>query len=102
MVEASKGFSETEKAAIKLDTVEKFYIFWERAHNEQGAFDRSHERGCGLWSKRYQSSAAIIQGFMEDFSPVIKIVQDFAAPYGGMAVGTMSVLFAVGSLDHLV
>ena len=34
---------------------------------------------------------------MNDLSPVIQIVRDFGAPYGAIAVGTVSVLFAVSA-----
>ena len=40
-------------------------------------------------------SAAAVQPFMKDFSPIIDIVKDFGAPYGGIALGTVSLLFAV-------
>ncbi|KAL8653829.1 MAG: hypothetical protein Q9210_001858 [Variospora velana] len=58
-------------------------------------FDRNHEKGCGLFSKNYQSSAAAIQPFMNEFSPIIQVVRDFGAPYGGLAMGTVTLLFAV-------
>lgn len=94
-VVASKGFSENEKAALKVDSVAAFKDYWEEANSAKEKFDRSHEKGCGLWAKRYQSSAAVIQPFVNDFSPIIQIVRDFGAPYGAIAVGTMSLLFAV-------
>lgn len=97
-----KEFSETEKAVIKFNTVTEFSKFWEQANSAKGTFDRSHEKGCGLWSKKYQSTAVIAQDFMDDFSPIIQIVNNFAAPYGSMAVGTMSVLFAVGTFGLLI
>ena len=94
-VVASKGFSEKEKAAFKVDSVAAFTNYWEEVNSVKENFDRSHEKGCGLWAKRYQSSAAVIQPFVNDFSPIIQIVRDFGAPYGAIAVGTMSLLFAV-------
>lgn len=94
-VVASKGFSENEKAALKVDSVAAFKDYWEETNSAKEKFDRSHEKGCGLWAKRYQSSAAVIQPFVNDFSPIIQIVRDFGAPYGAIAVGTMSLLFAV-------
>ena len=94
-VVASKGFSENEKAAWKVDSVAAFKDYWEEANSAKEKFDRSHEKGCGLWAKRYQSSAATIQPFLDDFSPIIQIVRDFGAPYGAIAVGTVSLLFAV-------
>ena len=96
LVATSKDYSEAEKAVINFDTVAQFDAFWQKTNDAKEEFDQSHERGCGLCSKSYQSSAVVIRSFMKDFSPIIDIVKDFAAPYGGMAVGTISVLFAVG------
>lgn len=83
-----------------------FKEYWEETNSAKEHFDRSHEKGCGLWAKRYQSSAAFVQPFLDDFSPIVNIVKDFGAPYGAVAVGTMSLLFAVsfnsGVFKHLV
>ena len=92
---ASKEFSKDEKAALNVDSVAAFEDLWQKTNAAKADFDRSEERGCGLCVKRYQSSAAFISPFMKDFSPIIQIVRDFGAPYGAVAVGTMSVLFAV-------
>lgn len=94
-VVGSKEFSENEKAAFKVDSVAAFSDYWQKTNSAKEDFDRSHEKGCGLWAKRYQSSAAFVQPFMDDFSPIVEIVKDFGAPYGGVAVGTISLLFAV-------
>lgn len=96
LVATSKNFSKTEKAVIEYKTVAEFDTFWQLTNSAKEEFDQSHERGCGLCMRRYQSSAVVAQSFMEDFSPIINIVKSFAAPYGGMAVGTISILFAVG------
>ena len=94
-VVASKDFSKDEKAAFNIDSVAAFEDFWRNTNTARATFERGEERGCGLCVKRYQSSAAFISPFMKDFSPIVQIVRDFGAPYGAVAVGTMSVLFAV-------
>lgn len=96
LVATSKDYSKIEKSVVNLDTVAEFDAFWQKTNDAKVEFDQNHERGCGLFSKRYQSSAVVVRSFMKDFSPIIEIVQDFAAPYGRLAVGTISVLFAVG------
>lgn len=100
-VVASKDFSKDEKAALNVDSVVAFEDFWQNTNTAKADFDSGKERGCGLCVKRYQSSAAFISPFMKDFSPIVQIVRDFGAPYGAVAVGTMSLLFAV-SVDFLV
>ena len=94
-VVTSKDFSKEEKAAFNVDSVAAFEDFWRDTNTARANFDRDKERGCGLCVKRYQSSAAFLSPFMKDFSPIVQIVRDFGAPYGAVAVGTMSVLFAV-------
>ena len=84
---------------VNYDTIEQFDAFWKQTNDAQEEFDERHEKGCGLFSKSYQSSAVVARSFMRDFSPILEIVKDFAAPYGGLAVGTISVLFVVG-LPH--
>lgn len=91
----SKRFSEHEKSAISLESPTNFDEYWQNTNNAKNTFDRSSDKGCGLWTRRYQSSAAAVQPFMKDFSPIIDIVKDFGAPYGGIALGTISLLFAV-------
>lgn len=87
---ASKEFSQTEKATIQSKT---FEIAKKEAISAQARFDRKHQKGCGLWSKRYQDTATIVQGVIDDFSPLIELVKIFAAPFGCMAVGTVSLFF---------
>lgn len=102
LVATSRDYSETEKAVFKFDTFTEFDAFWKKTNDAKEDFDRRHEKGCGLWSKSYQSSAVVARSFMKDFAPIIDIVRDFGAPYGGMAVGTVSVLFAVaGNKDDM-
>ena len=93
----SKNLSEDEKAALEIDSMDSFYGYWDRTKTAQDSFDHSHENGCGLWGRRYQRSAAFVLPFMDDFSPIIRIVRDLGAPYGGAAIGTLSLLFAVSA-----
>lgn len=81
---------------VKLETVAEFDAFWQNINDAKEDFERSRKSGCGLHPKHYQSSAAVVRNFMKDFSPIIDIVKDIAAPYGGMALGTISVFFVVG------
>ena len=105
-VVGSKAFTRTEKAALDVDSAAAFKDYWEETNSALGDFDRSHEKGCGLRSKRYQYVAADAQRFVNEFSPIVQIVKDFGAPYGAVAVGTMSLLFAVSVnpavFDHFV
>ena len=91
----SKEFSDDEKIAVQYNTLAEFKKHWVKATEIKSEFDSSHEKGRGLWSKRYQNLATIVQSFMDDFSPLVEIIKDFGAPYGGVALGTISLLFVV-------
>ncbi|KAL6714365.1 hypothetical protein ACLMJK_007788 [Lecanora helva] len=94
-VARSKGFSESEKSATNVTSVPAFEEYWRQMDTAKDGFERRQEKGCGLWAKSYQSSAEQMQPFLTEFSPIVQIVKDFGAPYGGLAVGTVSLLFAV-------
>lgn len=61
----------------------------------QEGFEDDHEAGCGLWTRKVQGSAAVAKSFMDDFSPILDLVKNNAAPWGGLAVGTVSLFLAV-------
>ena len=61
----------------------------------QEDFDQAHNRGCGLLTRNYQKAAVQAHSLAKDFSPIIELVKEFAWPHGGVAVGTISVLFVV-------
>lgn len=96
LVATSNDYSVREKEVVGYETVAQFNAYWPKTTNANQEFDQSHTKGCGLFSKKYQSSAVVVQSFIQDFSPIIEIVKNFAAPYGGMALGTISVFFTVG------
>ena len=92
---ASSKFSKQEKVAYEINSVAAFGEYWQATNDAQASFDRSHERGCSWWAKRYQAAAASVEPFMNDLSPIIEIVRNLGAPYGSIAVGTVSLLFVV-------
>jgi hypothetical protein len=94
-VAGSKAFSPAEKAAIEFNSMAKFNAEWARVNTSKSTFDHNHEKGVGLAARKYQESAGVVIGFMDSFSPILEIVKDFAAPYGGMAIGVISILFTV-------
>lgn len=102
LVATSNDYSVREKEVVGYETVAQFNAYWPKTTNANQEFDQSHTKGCGLFSKKYQSSAVVVQSFIQDFSPIIEIVKNFAAPYGGMALGTISVFFTVaGNKDKM-
>ena len=95
-VEKSKDFSSIEKRAISIDSQSAFEEYWRNVNNAREDFDLGHEKGCGLFGRRFQGAVTSVEPFFNEFSPLIDAVKNFGAPYGGLAVGTISILFVVG------
>lgn len=94
---ASSQFSAREKAALDHATVEDFKTYWNQAIDAEARFEDDHVTGCGLRARQYQETSASAMGFIDGFNPIIQAVQNFAAPYGGVALGAISFLFAVSA-----
>jgi hypothetical protein len=77
--------------------VDDFNAFWTKTLAARDDFEASHERGCGLWTRSYQNASTTVRNLMKNFSPILEVVKDIAAPYGGLAVGTIAALFAVAA-----
>ncbi|KAL9105306.1 MAG: hypothetical protein Q9227_009501 [Pyrenula ochraceoflavens] len=91
----NKAFSATEKAALKVNTFNEFDAFWSQVNGSKQKLNHGNREGHPSLSKSYQKSASVAYDFMQSFSPIIGLVKDFAAPYGGLAIGTLSLLFIV-------
>jgi hypothetical protein len=84
-----------ELAALNVNTKETFMAFWQAARDAEADFDAKHEHGAGRLSKKTTSLAASAYDTMQIFSPLLNAIKDFGAPYGGMALGTLCLVFAV-------
>lgn len=99
-VSTSALYSKTAKAVVQFNTIEQFNNFFlEPTQNAQSDFDKDHERGPKSLARAYQSLSVKAMDFMNQFSPVLELVQACGAPYGGIAVGIVSVLFVVSCHD---
>ena len=92
---SSKSYTSAEKTAISLRTANEFVKFWNQTRATKERFDKNHDTGLGRAARGVQSSAAAAGEFMHEFSPIINIVKDFGAPFGGIAVGVVSMFFTV-------
>lgn len=99
-ITSNPKFTDNEKAAMGNETMEDFKQYWAAVNTAASKFEDVHQRGCGLWARRYQETTASAQDFMERFSPIFDVVKDGTAPFGGIAVGTLSFLFAVSLRNH--
>lgn len=99
-ITSSSKFSAEEKAAMGNKTIQEFEQYWAAVNTAVSKFEDVHQRGCGLWARRYQETTTSAQDFMERFSPIFDVVKDGSAPFGGIAIGTLSFLFAVSPRNH--
>ncbi|KAL6823381.1 hypothetical protein V8C40DRAFT_247949, partial [Trichoderma camerunense] len=88
-------FSEEEKYALQIDSVPAFIKQWNLAIDSRGKFEASHEHGVRLTARRAQQFAESAYDVLQHKNPIVQLVQDFGAPYGGMAIGVISFLFTV-------
>ncbi|KAJ6443245.1 LIM domain-containing protein [Purpureocillium lavendulum] len=93
----SRAFTQSEQAALQITSKDAFKDFWDSALTAKAAFDAEHERGARRLAKGAANLATSAHDFLRDVSPMVDIVKDFGAPYGGMAIGTICFLFAVRS-----
>jgi hypothetical protein len=94
-IEHAGKLSPKEKAALNVHSVPEFRRFWTSTLDAKKAFENSHSHGVGLAGKQFQSVASYAVDILQNMDPLIQIIKDFGAPYGGMAIGTISLLFAV-------
>lgn len=95
LVESDSNFSDEEKAALDIDSVAAFEIFWNSALQSQNKFEEAHENGAGLAMRTFQDFGASASDIMQHMEPIVQVVKDFGAPSGGMAIGTITFLFTV-------
>lgn len=95
LVESSRRFSNNEKAVLQFKTVDEFHIFWENAKGIKRDFEASNEDGVRRFAQESRGLATTASKILSDLSPMLNLIQDIAAPYGGMAVGVISFVFAV-------
>ncbi len=93
----TQAFTPREQSALNIDSKDAFKRFWESALDAKTAFDTEHEHGAGRLSKDANSLAASAYDILQGVSPMVDLVKNFGSPYGGMAIGTICFLFAVGS-----
>ena len=82
--------------AVQCRSYEDFVTFWTAASGRaEKEYVSRHQRGWRKWTRRTQSLGEDAAGFMKDFSPIVDLIKDCGAPFGGLAVGTLSLLFTV-------
>jgi hypothetical protein len=92
-------FSEEEKYALQIDCVSTFEKQWKLVVDSRDNFEANHEHGVGLAARRAQQFVESAYDVLQHMDPIVQLIKDFGAPYGSMAIGTISVLFTVRILQ---
>ena len=84
---------------MRIQSADDFEKFFGSALAAKGKFEASHRHGTGRAGRAIQNAGASAYEILQNMEPIVEIVKTFAAPYGGIAIGTISFLVTVGSLD---
>lgn len=90
-----KRFTDLEQSALQVDSKEAFDTFWEKAWGDKSAFDKNRSHGWRRPGQKVISAASWASDFIHNLDPLVNIVKDFGAPFGGMAIGTICFLLTV-------
>ena len=85
-----------ELLAIDCKTPEDFCQSWAALSGDvEQQYQEKRKKGWRKVARRAEDFAVDGEAFLKDFSPIVDLVQNTAAPYGGLAIGTLSFLFTV-------
>ncbi|KAL3303785.1 hypothetical protein RB213_001158 [Colletotrichum asianum] len=84
-----------EKNALDVQSHEDFESFWKTTQGARAQYDAKREIGIGRVLKGMTSLAASGNDILQDISPILDLVRNFGAPYGGMAIGTICFVFVI-------
>lgn len=96
-VRGHQDFTADEQATLDINSVDAFQHIWGVTVKSKAATEERRKRG----SKRVGQSAldfvAAASDILNYMGPILNLIKDIGAPYGGMAIGTVSFLFTVSS-----
>lgn len=80
---------------MNVQSREDFESFWKTTQGARAQYDAKRESGMGRAAKGMTNLAASAHDILQNISPILELVRDFGAPYGGMAIGTICFVFVV-------
>jgi len=90
-----KRLSEHERECLAQRDFSDAVVYWNNfSEQAKVEFDVQHDMGWRYWAKSAQTIAAAAGQFLKDFKPLVEFVSN-ANPFGGLAVGAISGLFAI-------
>lgn len=94
-VQRHRDFTAEEKAALSIDSVLSFQKAWDVAAQAKTTTEERRRRGRKRIGQSVQNFAVAASDIVTCMGPILELVKDIGAPYGGMAIGTVSFLFTV-------
>ncbi|KAK8074085.1 hypothetical protein PG994_004984 [Apiospora phragmitis] len=89
-VEGSRGFTDEERAALKICSFSALEVFWGDTVAAKRAYDIDHSHGRKKLARRSQDFAATAFEVFREMAPMFDLISNIAAPFGGLAIGTLS------------
>ncbi|KAF5869993.1 uncharacterized protein Bfra_010138 [Botrytis fragariae] len=87
--------SESERKCFSHESIRDATTYWTSiSQQKKSDFDTQHQTGWRFWAKTSQTVAAAAGQFLNDFKPLVEFASN-SGPYGGLAVGAVSGLFAI-------
>ncbi|KAK7433892.1 hypothetical protein Landi51_13763 [Colletotrichum acutatum] len=91
----SKVFFPEELAILNVQSVAEFEQPWKLAIESKKRLETRRNHGIGKWKQKVQRGLSSAHDILQHIDPIIQIVQTVGAPYGCMAIGTISFLFTI-------
>ncbi|KAK6845671.1 hypothetical protein PG995_015781 [Apiospora arundinis] len=95
----SRQFNADEKSALKLDSVDAAGAYFQQIFGDsltaKNEFDRKRSHGVGRATQKATIAAASVHDMLNALSPIIDVIKDTGIPYAGIAIGTITFVFAV-------
>lgn len=95
MVNNIQRFTNEERLTLDITSQEAFETYWTATLNQKAGFDKNHEKGVAGAGKKANNQLASAYQIAQNFSPVMEMVKNFGAPFGGMALGTLCFVLVV-------
>ncbi|KAK1991739.1 hypothetical protein LX36DRAFT_589824 [Colletotrichum falcatum] len=98
----SKAFFAEEIAVLDIQTVAEFEQSWNLVIDSKRKLEASRQRGIGKLMDKVHQGMSSAHDILQHIDPIIQIVQTVGAPYGNMAIGTISDKIENGICDTLL
>lgn len=88
-------FTRAEQSALEIESRDAFKAFWEATLSDKNTFDMKHQQRGRRAATQVVSLSASAHDMLQSIDPLVNIIKDLGAPYGGMAIGTICFLLTV-------